>query len=511
MAFLGTILQELVKIKKVRRERKVKYTADLQDKTLVKLLKKASVTKFGKHYDFASILASPDPKKAFAEKLPVFTYNKLHDEWWHRSLRDEPNVTWPGKIKYYALTSGTSGSPSKRVPVTNDMIIAMRHSSIRQMLSMYDLKMPVEFYQKQMCMLGGSAKLNKVYSHYEGDLSGILATKVPRWFYRFRKPSKPVASIKDWETKLNVIAERAPRWDIGILAGNPAWVQIMLQRVIERHKLNNIHEIWPNLHILVHGGVAFGPYKQSIAALMGREIHYLDTYLASEGFFAFENAFANGAMQLVLDKGIYFEFVPFNEDNFTAEGEIKPDAQTISVHEVQEGVNYALMISTCAGVWRYLIGDTVKFTNVEKFEIAISGRTKHFISLCGEHLSVDNMNRAVELVAKEFNIAINEFTASGIPYEGMFGHHWFLGVNEQVDKVKLRERLDYHLCQLNDDYAVERRHALKEVLVDTVPLQLFYDYMAIKWKVGGQAKFPRVLSKAQYAEWVEYTKSVKVA
>lgn len=482
----------------------MKYTAALQDKALARLLKKASGTAIGRHYGFSEIVKSSDPLAEYAKRLPVFTYNQFHDRWLHKAIDNQPNVIWPGRIKHFALTSGTSGAPSKKVPVSSDMITAIRTTSIRQMLSMYDLNMPKEFYQKQLLILGGSAKLNRVGYHLEGDLSGILASRVPRWFYRFRKPTKKVAAIKDWETKLDTIASRAHKWDIGIAAGVPAWMQILFERIIEYHKVDSIHDIWPNMKIYVHGGVAFGPYRDSIDKLMGKPTHYLDTYLASEGFFAFENAQSNRSMQLVLDKGIYFEFIPFNEQNFTAEGELVANPEVLNIHQVQEGVDYALVITTCSGLWRYLIGDTIKFTNVGKYEMIISGRTKHFLSLCGEHLSVDNMNRAVELLGREFGVGINEYTVAGIPYDGMFAHHWFLGVDGEVDENQLKASLDHHLRTLNDDYTTERMHALKDILVDLVPLEKFYDYMKMKGKFGGQGKFPRVLTKAQYAEWTTF-------
>jgi hypothetical protein len=507
MAFLGTILQEVVKFKKARRERRVRYNAHLQDRTLKQLVKKASNTAFGKEYGFGRILKSGgDLKTAFANQVPLFTYNQMHDQWWYRSLRDESNIAWPGKIKYFALTSGTSGAPSKRIPVSADMIANQRKTSIRQMLSLYDLKMPKELYQKQILMLGGSTALTRVNNHFEGDLSGILATRVPRWFYRFRKPDKKVAAIKNWEDKLDAIAEKAPKWDIGVAAGIPAWMQILFERIIERHQVKSIHDIWPNLSIYVHGGVAFAPYKESISKLMGKPMHYMDTYLASEGFFAFENAHSDGTMQLVLDKGIYFEFIPFNDSNFHPDGELKENPEVLNVHQVKQNVNYALVISTCAGIWRYIIGDTVKFTDVELFEIIITGRTKHFLSLCGEHLSVDNMNRAVELTSNQLGITINEFTVSGVPYQGMFAHHWFLAVDHPVNREKLKEVLDHHLKALNDDYAVERKHALKDIIIDTLPLANFYSFMESKGKLGGQSKFPRVMNKTQFAEWIDYNR-----
>jgi hypothetical protein len=209
-------------------------------------------------------------------------------------------------------------------------------------------------------------------------------------------------------------------------------------------------------------------------------------------------------MRLVLNNGIFYEFIPFEESNFTLTGEVKPEAQTLLVDEVEEGKEYAILISTCAGAWRYLVGDVIKFVSIEESEIVITGRTKHFLSLCGEHLSVDNMNKAIELVSNEMNITITEFTVAGIPYGSLFAHHWFVGTDDAVDKMKLKERIDFHLKELNDDYAVERSAALKEVFVDVYPVKMFYDWMQSRGKVGGQNKFPRVLKKAQLEEWTAF-------
>ena len=505
MAFVGTILQEVVKFQKTRREKKVVYTEKLQIDSLRKLMDKSKKTAFGVRYNFTSILKSDNVLQSFQDTVPIFDYNKMHDEWWHRTLADEENVTWPGKIKYFALTSGTSGSPSKRVPVSMDMIQSMRQTSLRHMLCLYDLQMPKDLYQKPLLMVGGSADLVKVGAHFEGDLSGILATQIPRWFYRFRKPSKKISALTDWNEKLRVMTENAHKWDIGIICGVPAWIQLLCQSIIDHYKVDNIHEIWPNLSIYVHGGVSFAPYKDSIKKYLGKEITYLDTYLASEGFMAFENAFSKPAMQLVLDKGIFFEFIPFNEKNFLPNGDPKPDAEVLSIYKVEEGVDYALVITTCAGVWRYLIGDTVKFTNLANFEVIITGRTKHFLSLCGEHLSVDNMNAAISQVSEEMGFEANEFTVAGVSMNnGYFGHRWFVGTNDSVDKEKLKTNLDLRLRQLNADYGTERDHALKEMQVNVVPLDLFYKWMEKKGKVGGQAKFPRVLNQSQLEDWESF-------
>jgi len=503
MAFVGTIIQEVVKIKKNRLEKKVVYSEKLQVDTLRKLLNKAKNTAFGKQYNFKQVLNSGNTIHQYQENVPVFDYNQMHDNWWHKSLNDEENISWPGKIKFYALTSGTSGSPSKRIPVTTEMLQSMRQTSIRQMLCMYDFKMPNDFYTKQLLMVGGSAKLSKIGQHFEGDLSGILATQVPRWFYRFRKPAKKIASLKDWDAKLDAITKNAHKWDIGIVGGVPAWVQLLFERMLAHYQVETIHDIWPNMCIYVHGGVAFAPYEKSIKKYMGKEMIYLDTYLASEGFMAFENATSKPSMQLVLDKGIFFEFVPFNDDNFE-NGEIKDNPEVLNIYEVEKGVNYAMLISTCAGLWRYMIGDTVKFTNLEEFEVVITGRTKHFLSLCGEHLSVDNMNMALKHTGNELGFNANEFTVAGVPYQGSFAHKWFIGTDTKINEEQVKITLDKHLCALNDDYGTERKHALKDVIIQQVPTDKFYKWMESNGKIGGQAKFPRVLKTNQLQDWENF-------
>jgi hypothetical protein len=274
-----------------------------------------------------------------------------------------------------------------------------------------------------------------------------------------------------------------------------------MEKIIQYHRLQNIHEIWPNLMVYVHGGVSIDPYRKGFEKLLGRPIYYIETYLASEGFLAFQ-AFPNRrSMRLVLNNGIFYEFVPFEARNFDANGEISPDAETFMIDEVEEGKEYAILMSSCAGAWRYLIGDVIKFTSLEEAEIVITGRTKHFLSLCGEHLSVDNMNKAIELVANDFNIVVPEFTVAGIPHGSLFAHHWFVGTDDTVDPKALKEKIDLHLKELNDDYAVERSAALKEVIVDVLPVKTFYDWMESKGKVGGQNKFPRVMKNAQLDDW----------
>ncbi|HUS00644.1 MAG TPA: GH3 auxin-responsive promoter family protein, partial [Chitinophagaceae bacterium] len=274
--------------------------------------------------------------------------------------------------------------------------------------------------------------------------------------------------------------------------------------------LKNIHEMWPNLAIYVHGGVAMEPYKRGFKKLLGKPITYIETYLASEGFLAYQNRQDSKGLKLVLNNNIFFEFVPFDDQNFDSEGNMVKNPNALMIHEVEEGKDYAILISTNAGTWRYLIGDTVRFVDIDKNEIIITGRTKHFLSLVGEHLSVDNMNKAIELVSDELKISIPEFTVAGIPYGSFFAHQWYIATDDKVNSEDLKIRIDNKLKELNDDYEVERKHALKEVFVDVLSEQTFMNFMRAKGKIGGQHKFPRVLKGKMLEDWQKFLKGVAV-
>lgn len=473
-----------------------------QLRVLRKLLRKARFTEFGQQYRFDEILLSKHIGKKFQECVPVSNYSSIYKSWWHKTMEGYPNVCWPGKIRYYALSSGTSEAASKYLPITNDLLRGNKIIMIKQLLSLrtYD-NVPLASVGKGWLALGGSTDLQKGAGYFAGDLSGITVKKSPFWFQPFYKPGKKIAKERDWNKKLEEIVERAPQWDIGFLIGVPAWIQMCMEMVIARYQLKHIHEIWPNLSVFVHGGVHFEPYKKGFEKLLGRPITYIETYLASEGFIAYQDKQYAKGMRLVTNEHLFLEFVPFNEQNFTPEGDLVQNPETLMIHEVEEGRDYALLISTSAGAWRYLIGDTVKFVDKENCEIIITGRTKHFLSLVGEHLSVDNMNKAVQLAASQLNISIPEFTVAGEPCGSFFAHHWYVACNDAVDKEQLRQLIDDQLKALNDDYAVERRAALKELRLDVLKESVFLDFMQSLGKLGGQHKFPRVMKGDMLSRW----------
>jgi hypothetical protein len=476
-----------------------------QIKVLKKLLKKARFTEFGQQFHFDRILLNRHLVKSFQENVPVYDYTKIYKDWWYKTLEGKPDICWPGKIKYYALSSGTSESASKYIPVTNDLLRGNRIVMVRQLLSLRNYQdIPVKSIGKGWLMIGGSTDLQKGPGYYEGDLSGISAKKVPFWFSPFYKPGKKIAKTRDWARKLEEIVEQAPGWDIGFIVGVPAWIQMCVEKIIERYNLKNIHEIWPNLGFFVHGGVSFEPYKMGFEKLLGKPITYIETYLASEGFIAYQDRQDERGMRLVTSQHLFFEFVPFDSKNFDADGNIVKNPEAMEIHQVEEGRDYAILISTAAGAWRYLIGDTVRFTDKEKSEIIITGRTKHYLSLVGEHLSVDNMNQAIQFVSEELKISIPEFTVAGVPHGLFFAHQWYVASDSDVDPVILRDKLDENLKRLNDDYAVERKSALKDISVKVLPPEIFIDFMRSTGKEGGQHKFPRVLKGKLLKDWQSF-------
>ncbi len=514
MAIIGTLLKKGIRL---RESLEQEYSApeELQKTLLKKLLIAAAKTEMGKRYEFKKILEAFKEDglvyyEAFSEKVPIYDYEKIYNEWWYRLKAGEKNITWPGNIRYFALTSGTSGGPSKYIPITNEMVKAIRKTGVRQMLSLSKYDLPAKLFNTGILMLGGSTDLDFNGTYFSGDLSGITAGRLPVWFQRFYKPGKVISKNKNWGEKLEQIVDNAPNWDIGIIVGVPAWLQILMEKIINRYGLENIHEIWPNLSIFVHGGVYFEPYKKGFEKLLERPLTYIETYLASEGFLAFQAYPNRKSMRLVLNNGIFYEFVPFNGANFDENGEIRPGSQVLPIEKVEENVDYALLITTCAGAWRYMIGDTIRFVSKDESEIVISGRTKHFLSLCGEHLSVDNMNKAIQMLEENHNVSIREFTVMGVPHGSLFGHHWFVGVEEDVDRQSLQQDLDEYLKSLNDDYAVERKHALKEMVLVTLPVHTFYEWMREEGKEGGQNKFPRVLKGGKATSWVKFLREKKL-
>ncbi len=505
MALLGNLIARSLQLRKQFKLR-VAPPQTYQRHALRQLLERGQYTSFGKHYGFSKIMSQEvDFVNAFRKKVPVHTYNEMYKQWWYRCQKGEENVTWPGKVKYFALSSGTSEAASKHIPVTQDMIRSIKNVGFKQLYSMANFKLSPSVFEKGILMLGGSTSLFEKGDYYEGDMSGISAKNMPKWISSLRyKPGQKISRKPNWEERIKLIVENAPQWDVSMICGVPAWVQIVLERIIDTYNLKSIHDIWPDLGIYIHGGVSIEPYRESFKKLLGDRVTYIETYMASEGSFGFQ-ARPDGGIKLVLNAGIFYEFVPFTSEFFDEEGNPKSDPDTYLVHEVKEDVEYAVMISTCSGVWRYIIGDVVRFTNAAEHEIAIVGRTKQFLSLCGEHMSIDNMNKAIDTLSKKLGVTIREFTVAGFKYQNLFAHRWYIGCDDcNVGADAVRDILDETLCKLNDDYAVERTSALKDIFVEILPNSIFYDYLRSKGKEGAMNKFPRVLKGQQLKDWERF-------
>lgn len=501
MPVIGKLIKQTNAIS-YKRNLKKKKDFSSQREILTKHILKARKTAFGQFYRFDTMSKSPDLFRDFQTTVPIRDYDAFYSPWLEQCLEGKRDVLWPGKIVHYALSSGTTGSPSKRIPVSTQMIRSFQKASISQLSSLHELDLPEDFFQAQFLTVGGSTDLVKCANHVEGDLSGILRKYAPIVASPFTKPNKKISKQKDWNVKLEMMIEKAPEWNIGIIAGVPSWCILLMEKIIERYQLNNIHDIWPNLQVYVHGGVFMDPYEKRVKRLFGKEVYLLDTYLASEGYFAFQTSVERKGMQLLLDTGTFFEFVPFNSDYFDADGNLRDTHSAFTIDEVQPEMDYALVVTTNAGLWRYLIGDLVRFTDIERSEIIISGRIKQFLSLCGEHLSLDNINRAIQDVSEHEGVQISEFTI--VAHEEELTHHWYLGVDVKQDAEQLMQRIDERICALNDDYRSARKINLKKPQISVIPTEKFYEFLEKVGKSGSQHKFPRVLSKKQKQQWLEF-------
>lgn len=484
------------------------HPTESQKEVLQELLEKAKDTAFGKYYNFSEILKSDNIHTAFADAVPYFDYHQMTEKWWCQLHKRIPDISWPGIPQFLARSSGTTGKKSKKLPVTDDMVQAITSAGIKQIGSLANFDVPADFFEKEVLMLGSSTTLDEENGFWVGEISGISASKIPNWFRNFYKPGEKIAQIKDWDEKVDEIVKKAPEWDIGALSGIPSWMEIMLKRIIEYHSLKNIHEIWPNLRVYATGGVAFQPYEKSFNQLLSHPIIIIDTYLASEGFLALQNRPETKSMRLITDNGIYFEFVPFDPDYIMDDGSVSQDAPALTIEEVEENKDYILIISTVSGAWRYLIGDTIKFTDVQRAEIRITGRTKFFLNVVGSQLSVNKMEEALLEIEEQFNTKVPEFTLAAVKIDEEFYHHWYLGTNTKIDSDEIARALDAILKEANNNYKVARSKALKGIKVTTVPVSVFTEWNASQKKKGGQVKMEKVMSEEKFKTWEDFVKSI---
>jgi len=502
MAIVGSLIKGAIDLKKALTVKADPIAA--QEEVLRSLLETAKNTEFGRYYDFQNILEAENTADAFAKKIPYFDYDKIATEWWSKILDQKENVTWPGGTDYFALSSGTTGKESKRIPVTKDMIAHIRAVGIKQVEALSNFNFPAEVFEKEIMMLGSSTDLTQKNDHLEGEISGISVSNIPSWFKGYYKPGEEIAQIDNWDTRVTEIAKNAKNWDIAGLSGIPSWIELMLQEVIDYHNVKTIHDIWPNLTVYTSGGVAFEPYEKSFNKLLSHPITVIDTYLASEGFIAFQERPETDAMAIATNAGMYFEFVPFDPKYINQNGSLTQNAPSLTLAQVELNQDYVLIISTVAGAWRYIIGDTIEFTDIERAEIKITGRTKFFLNVVGAQLSINKMSTALRELEQKFEIEIPEFTIAATRIEGEFYHHWYLGTETSVSETEIAEALDKALQEANKNYKVARSKALKGVKVNCVPVETFANWSGDQKKKGGQVKMERVMSEEKFSEWKQF-------
>lgn len=504
MKIIGRLLKKSTELSYRRINRKhIDYKNQLL--VLKKLLNAAKNTQFGLHHSFTNLLQKSDFVSQYQSIVPIYDYEEFYDKWLSKTIAGQKDYTWKGKIKYYALSSGTTGSPSKRIPVSIQMIRSFQKTTLMQFSILHELALDDSFFDASMLAFGGTTKLVKTGNHIEGDLSGILKKHASVLVKPFTKPGAKIAAIKDWNEKIDAIVEKADSWDIGLIAGIPSWCLMLMERIVKHYEADNIHDIWPNLQVYVHGGVFMGPYEDRFKKVCGKKVFLLDTYLASEGYFAYQVDPIKKSMKLLVNNNIFFEFIPFNADYFTETGSLISNQIAYTISEVKSGIDYAIVISTNAGLWRYLIGDLVRFISVEEREIIISGRIKQFLSICGEHLSLDNIHTALLNLNRRGIIIEPEFTISADL--SAQAHLWYLESSQvNLDKNNLMTILDEELSKINDDYKSARKYTLGPPQIIIIPIGTIYHYMSTLGKIGAQNKMPRVLSDDQNKRWETYLK-----
>ena len=438
MDILGNLIKETTRVSYHRYLRKSKKQ-EIQLRTLGKLLHKARDTAFGTQHQFTSIVHDSNPLRKFKEQVPITNYERFHEQWLKHTLTGKKDIIWPGKITHFALSSGTSSDSSKKIPVSEAMIRKFQKITIQQLSGLYELQLPASFYESNVLIVGGSTDLQREGKLFFGDLSGILAKNKSFILSPFTKPSRKISHLKQWDKKVDAIVEAAPKWDIGVIAGVPSWVSQLLERIIERYELSSIHDIWPNLRIYSHGGIFIEPYEEKLKGLFGKPMIYQNTYLASEGYFAYQKKFDEKGMQLLLSNGVFFEFVEEKYFSRLHAGEME-NIPTLTIDQVREHTPYAMVISTCAGLWRYSLGDTIEFTNVATRTIEITGRISFYLSTYGEHLSDSNLVKAVGLLSQRMQANIEEFTVFSDTSNNQ--HCWHLGSSGFFNEFQASQELD---------------------------------------------------------------------
>ncbi|TVZ58620.1 GH3 auxin-responsive promoter [Flavobacteriaceae bacterium MAR_2010_105] len=473
----------------------LKYPNEVQNELLLELISIAKDTEIGKQYDFESI----KDYTTFANRIPISAYEDYQDVI-ERSRRGEHNIFWPQPIKWFAKSSGTTNAKSKFIPVSLESLEDCHYAASKDLLCMYlNNNEDSQLFTGKSLRLGGSKELYRENGTVFGDLSAILIDNMPFWAEFSSTPSNRVSLMSDWEHKMQAIVDETINENVTSLAGVPSWMLVLLNNVLDKTGKQNLFDIWPNLEVYFHGGVSFTPYTDQYKAILPkRDFRYYEIYNASEGFFAIQDQNNSSELLLMLDYGIFYEFIPMDSYD-TVEQKVIP------LSDVKIGVNYAVIITTNAGLWRYKIGDTVRFTSTNPYRIKVSGRTKHHINVFGEELIIENAEEALKKVCKTTNAKIVDYTAAPIFMKGKEkgAHEWLIEFKSPPKNIEdFNQLLDEALKSLNSDYEAKRYNnmTLNKPKIHIARKQLFYDWLKHHNKLGGQHKIPRLSNNREYLD-----------
>jgi hypothetical protein len=473
----------------------LKYPHEVQDELLFSLIKSAENTQIGRKYDFSSM----KNYTTFSERIPVSTYEEL-EPLIELTRKGEQNVFWHSNIKWFAKSSGTTNAKSKFIPVSSEALENCHYKASKDLLCLFlNNNEDSQLFTGKSLHLGGSKQLYEDNNTFFGDLSAILIDNMPIWAEFSSTPSSKISLMGDWETKLPAIINETMNENVTSLAGVPSWMMVLLQKTLETTGKSNLLELWPNAEVYFHGGVSFEPYKEQYKKLFPKDsFKYYEIYNASEGFFAIQDQNDSDELLLMLDYGIFYEFIPM--DTFGTLNQ-----RVIRLNQVELHKNYALVITTNSGLWRYLIGDTIRFTSLSPYRIKVTGRTKHHINVFGEELMVENTDAAVAKTCKEFNCEIVDYTVAPIfmTNQQKGAHEWIIEFKTKPNSIEnFRKALDENLQSVNSDYEAKRYNnmTLNPLVLNIARENLFYDWLKQEDKLGGQHKVPRLSNERTYLE-----------
>jgi len=495
MRILSPAISRLARLRLWQIEQWVQNPVAAQREVLQELVTASQYTAFGRQHGFNRLFSI----KAFKQAVPIHEYNDIKP-YIERMMGGEENVLWNTPVEWFAKSSGTTSDKSKFIPVSQESLEEMHYQASKDVLTMYYAFNPEsDLLTGKGLVIGGSHQVNQVNDSIQyGDLSAVLLQNTPFWGQWLKTPELSIALMDEWESKIEMLARSTIHENVTSISGVPTWTLVLFKRILEITRKKTIAEVWPNLELYMHGGVSFTPYRDQFEALIGKPIHYIEIYNASEGFFAAQAHPDDEGMQLFTRHGIFYEFMPVEEYG-------KPNPRTVGLKEVELNKNYAPVISTNGGLWRYLVGDTIKFVSRYPFRIKVSGRLKHFINAFGEELIVDNADRAIAIAGNRTGAIVNEYTAAPVYFssDSNGAHEWLIEFEKEPEDLALfAYELDLALKSLNSDYEAKRHRdiALRMPIIHSIKRGLFASWLKEKGKLGGQHKVPRLSNERTFLE-----------